>query len=67
MPASAAADLVEWGPFHTPEQQFAAILKRELPIDWVIAVDPNAPAMADDRPVNEYYLLRNVRASLGSR
>jgi hypothetical protein len=33
----------------------------------VIAVDPNAPAMADDRPVNEYYLLRNVRASLGSR
>jgi hypothetical protein len=30
-------------------------------------VDPNAPAMADDRPVNEYYLLRNVRASLGSR
>jgi hypothetical protein len=59
MPQSAAADLVEWGPFPTAEQQFAAILKREIPIDSVIAADPKAPAMQDDRPVNEYYLLRN--------
>ena len=64
MPASAAADLVEWGPFPTAEQQFAAILKREVPIDYVISSDINAPAMQDDRPVNEYYLLRSVRALL---
>ncbi|SPE43809.1 putative spermidine synthase with an N-terminal membrane domain [Candidatus Sulfotelmatobacter sp. SbA7] len=64
MPASAAADLVEWGPFPTAEQQFAAVLKREVPIDRLIAMDRNAPAMQDDRPVNEYYLLRSARARL---
>jgi len=61
MPANAAADLVEWGPFPTAEQQFAAVLKNEVPIDLVIGVDKNAPAMQDDRPVNEYGLLRHTR------
>jgi spermidine synthase len=64
MPPAAAADLVEWGPYPTPEQQFDAVLKNEMPIDWIIALDKNAPAMQDDRPVNEYYLLREIRASL---
>lgn len=64
MPASAAADLVEWGPFPTAEQQFAVVLKREVPIDRLIAMDRNALAMQDDRPVNEYYLLRSARARL---
>ncbi|MGC1476996.1 MAG: fused MFS/spermidine synthase [Terriglobales bacterium] len=59
MPARAAADLVEWGPFPTAEQQFAAVLKKEVAIDRLIAVDQNVPAMQDDRPFNEYYMLRN--------
>jgi len=63
LPPSAAADLVEWGPFATPEEQFAAVLKNELPIGWLINLDKNAPAMQDDRPVNEYYLLRQMRAN----
>lgn len=63
MPPAAAADLVEWGPFPTPEQEFAAVLQNEMPIDFVISLDKNAPAMQDDRPVNEYYLLREIRAS----
>jgi spermidine synthase len=58
MPPMAAADLVEWGPFPTAEKQFAVVLQREVPIDQVIALDVTAPAMEDDRPVNEYYLLR---------
>ncbi|MGA9392539.1 MAG: fused MFS/spermidine synthase, partial [Candidatus Sulfotelmatobacter sp.] len=37
MPPSAAADLVEWGPFPTAEEQFAAMLKREVSINRVIA------------------------------
>jgi spermidine synthase len=64
MPPPAAADLVEWGPYSTPEQQFDAVLKNEMPVDWIIALDKNAPAMQDDRPVNEYYLLREIRAAL---
>lgn len=64
MPPSATADLLEWGPYPTAEQQFAAILRREVPIDMVIAADVNAPAMQDDRPVNEYDLLRKTGSRL---
>ncbi len=60
LPPSAAADLVEWGPFHTTEQQFAAVLKNEVPLDLPISLDRNAPAMEDDRPVNEYGFLRHT-------
>jgi spermidine synthase len=59
MPANAAADLVEWGPFPTAEQQFAAVLKKEVSIDHILAANPDVPTMRDDRPVNEYYMLRN--------
>jgi spermidine synthase len=59
MPASAAADLAEWGPFPTAEQQFAAVLRKEVPIDRILAANPDVPTMRDDRPVNEYYMLRN--------
>ena len=58
MPPAAVADLVEWGPFPTAEQQFGAVLKNEMPIDYLISLAKDVPAMQDDRPVNEYYLLR---------
>ena len=58
LPASAAADLVEWGPLPTSEQMFAAVLDHEIPIDLLVGRDRHAPAMQDDRPINEYYLLR---------
>jgi spermidine synthase len=64
VPPSAASDLVEWGPFPTAEQQFAVMLKREVPVDWLISADVNAPALQDDRPVNEYYWLRATGARL---
>ncbi len=64
MPTSAAADLVEWGPFPTAEQMFAATLRREVPISRVVALDSNAPAVEDDRPVNEYDLVRTTGAVL---
>ncbi len=60
MPASAAADLVEWGPFPTAEQQFAAVLRSEVPVNLFLATDKDVPAMQDDRPVNEYSVLRHV-------
>lgn len=60
LPPSAVADLVEWGPFHTAEQQFAAVLKNEVPLDLPISMDRSAPAMEDDRPVNEYGFLRHT-------
>lgn len=63
MPASAAADMIEWGPESSPERQFAAALRREIPLEQLIQKDPTAPAMVDDRPVNEYYYLRQHRFS----
>jgi spermidine synthase len=60
LPAKAAIDLVEWSGNATPEQVFAAIISRETSIDRLIAQDPGAPAMQDDRPVNEYYVLRRA-------
>jgi hypothetical protein len=34
------------------------VLDRELPIDQIIAEAPEAPALQDDQPVNEYYAIR---------
>jgi len=59
MPESAASDMIEWGPETDPERQFAAALRREVSLDELIQKYPAAPAMVDDRPVNEYYFLRH--------
>jgi spermidine synthase len=58
MPSSAIQDLMEWGPEDTPELEFAALLDNEVPIDAMIAADLHVPALQDDRPANEYYVLR---------
>jgi spermidine synthase len=58
VPPKASSDLMEWGPEPTPERQFASVLQKELSIDQMIAQAPDAPALQDDRPENEYYLMR---------
>jgi predicted membrane-bound spermidine synthase len=58
LPAAAAADLVEWDKQPDPEGRFAHLLNYELPIDQLISASPATPALSDDRPINEYYLLR---------
>ena len=58
MPRRAAQDLLEWGPEPTPEGEFAIVLNQELPIAQLISGAPRVPALQDDRPENEYYVLR---------
>jgi spermidine synthase len=58
MPARAAQDLVEWGPEPAPDGQFAIILSQELALDQMTAGAPAVPPLQDNRPENEYYLLR---------
>jgi spermidine synthase len=60
LPAAAARDLIEWGPSSSALSQFENLLERERPIDDLIQADPSAPLLTDDRPVNEYYLLRRM-------
>ena len=59
MPASAVVDMMEWGPTNTPVQQFHAMLSNPASPKELIARAPNTPSLQDDRPVNEYYLLRD--------
>ncbi len=58
MPRKAVEDLTEWGPAPTAEGQFADVLNREVSLERMIAEAPRAPALHDDWPANEYYVLR---------
>jgi spermidine synthase len=59
MPAAAQRDLVEWEPGVTPLQYAAHILGNEVPLSSVLpAPGASIPPLSDDRPYNEYFLLR---------
>jgi spermidine synthase len=58
MPPAAAADIVEWGPCHDAQGQFEAVLRQELSLDDLIRQASDVPALQDDHPINEYFLLR---------
>jgi hypothetical protein len=58
MPTTAIKDLVEWRLDPDPQVPLAAVVKNEIPIAQLIAEAPHAPALQDDLPVNEYYVLR---------
>jgi hypothetical protein len=58
MPNSSTQDLMEWGPATSPAGQFSIILGRELRLEQMISGAPEAPALRDDHPENEYFFLR---------
>jgi predicted membrane-bound spermidine synthase len=58
LPAAAAADLVEWNENSTPQQMLSNVLHREKSLDSLIAPAPSTPPIGDDRPINEYFFLR---------
>jgi hypothetical protein len=58
MPAAALVDLMEWGPAKTPSEQFQLMLSTETTTGQLINLSPATPALEDDRPINEYFVLR---------
>jgi predicted membrane-bound spermidine synthase len=58
MPPAAVTDMMEWGPAATPVQQMNLLLDHQLSADTMIASSPATPALTDDRPINEFFLLR---------
>lgn len=58
LPPAAARDLTEWEPARSTSSLFESVLGRETPLMDLIAQNPFAPPLNDDRPVNEYFLLR---------
>ena len=59
MPASAVDDMMAWGPAATPTDQFNRMLQTDLTTQKLISLSPRTPALQDDRPVNEYDMLRH--------
>ena len=64
MPDAAIADLAEWdiSPGETvrnaARDEFDEMLRGETTTDPLLAGSPNTPAITDDRPINEYYIVR---------
>jgi spermidine synthase len=66
MPAKAVTDMMEWGPAKTPDGQFDLMLSAAMTTEQLIALAPATSALQDDRPINEYFLLRTPQADLRS-
>ena len=60
MSPQAAADFVEWNSPLSPTEMFASILQKEQQITRLASTRPGIPAIQDDRPINEYFLLRRM-------
>ena len=63
---AAGSDFIEWGPSPTVEGEFAQVLSHPVLLDQALSAFPNIPALSDDRPVNEYYFLRDLQDRLGT-
>jgi spermidine synthase len=63
MPPAAVKDMMEWGPAATPVEEFQTVLSRETSLDNLIDLSPQTPALTDNRPINEYFLLRAIAAA----
>ena len=65
MPGPAVRDFTEWDPpsadgrLDAAEDRMGDLLRGELTLDQLIAGSPDTPALTDDRPINEYYVVRN--------
>ena len=63
LPPSAMRDFMEWAPAPSAENYFQTILSHEVPLSYLL--DPQMTILlTDNRPYNEYYLLRWFRAWL---
>jgi spermidine synthase len=62
LPRRAAEDLVEWNGNATPQHMLTDLLNREQPLDRLIEPEPSTSPITDNRPINEYFLLRSIHA-----
>lgn len=58
MPAAAVTDMMEWSKVASPVQELDLLLANASSTDAIIALSPATPTLTDDRPINEYFLLR---------
>jgi spermidine synthase len=63
MPGRAVNDLTEWNSLYQKGLEGALaklqrVLWREVPVQGLIAASPQTPPLTDNRPLNEYYIVR---------
>ena len=64
MPGAAVSDLAEWEmrtgdrAVDAAGRRLNAVLAQELDLDRLIAASPTTHSLTDDRPINEYYIVR---------
>ena len=66
VPIAAGEDLVEWTPEKSPAELYGTILERELPLEKILTPDVTF-SVTDDRPFNEYFLVRRLSYGLQNR
>ena len=66
MPENARRNLLEWNPGCSAEEYFGRLLANEIPIADLLPADPRVE-ITDDRPYNEYFLVRRGLSRLGGR
>jgi hypothetical protein len=60
MPPAAVSDFLEWDKNSTAQQQFGRLLNHELRLDDLISPAPGVQPLQDDRPINEYWVMRRM-------
>jgi len=63
LPPTAAADLLEWSRYRDPAVLYKISLQQEIPLDRILTPDATS-TITDDRPFNEYFLLRRLSKAL---
>ncbi len=64
MPRRAVVDMLEWGPATTALGQLDRMVRSEVSLQSLVAAAPGVPVLRDDRPYNEYYLVRRLLSAL---
>jgi spermidine synthase len=59
MGPAAVRDMMEWGPAASPERQMDLLVSHPGTLDSMISLSPATAVLSDDRPINEYFLLRS--------
>jgi spermidine synthase len=59
MPAPAQRDLMEWAPPGDPSGYLSGVLAREIQVKTAFHANPQV-RITDDRPLNEYFVLRRL-------
>ncbi|MBN1383799.1 MAG: fused MFS/spermidine synthase [Elusimicrobia bacterium] len=66
LPRDAASDFIEWNTGKTPKQLYMDVIQKEIPLQRILPADVTF-SITDNRPFNEYFLVRRKINKLKNR